>query len=124
MAESPEDVVDRLTGKYGSALRAVATYDRDSYTLRYAGENVPEQYTPSDIEEIYEDLVVQDLNHGFQENLFNDMGEVRGKFRLFEDGTVAHFWPTSDDDGLFVALDETVDPGVRTLLSIAEEYYN
>lgn len=123
MAETPQDVVDRLSRKYGSALRAVATYDRDSYSLQYATEDVAEEYTPSDIERIYEDLVIQDLNHGFQENLFNDMGEVRGKFRIFEGGTVAHFWPTSDDDGLFVALDETVDPGARMLLNIAEEYY-
>lgn len=123
MSEEARAVVDELCKEYGSAVRAIATYDHDGYTLQYTGETVREEYSPSSIENIYDDLVIQDLNHGFQEELFTDMGEVRGKFRLFEHGTVAHFWPTDDDDGLFVAFDETVDPGARTLLSIVEQYY-
>jgi hypothetical protein len=123
MSQMPQDIVTVLREEYGAAVRAVATYDRNSYTLRYAGDDVHEEYAPDDIEAIYEDIVFQELTHRFQEDLFDDMGGVRGKFRLFEEGTVAHFWPTSDDDGLFVALDETADPGARTLLDIAKEYY-
>jgi hypothetical protein len=123
MTAAHQDLIDTLQNKYDSALRAVATYDQDDYTLRYADEGVSEEYSPSDIDSIYEDLVIQDINHGFQEQLFTDLGEVRGKFRLFKQGTVAHFWPTDSDEGLFVAFDETADPGPRTLLSIAEEYY-
>ena len=123
MSSEHDAVVDALCEEYGSAVRAIATYDHDDYTLLYAGETVHDEYTPIDVERIYDDLVIQDFNHGFQEELFGDMGAVRGKFRLFAGGTVAHFWPTDDDAGLFVAFDDSADPGARTLLDIVEEYY-
>jgi hypothetical protein len=52
------------------------------------------------------------------------MGKITGKMRLFNDGTVAHFWPSEDDSGLFLAFDDSVDPGVRELAELANSHYN
>jgi hypothetical protein len=118
-----ESIVSELRERYPGSVRAVATYDQDSYTVEYSGEGVDEEYSSEDVENIYDDVVLQDVGSVFHETLFHDMGEVRGKIRIFEDGTVAHFWPTDGEDGLFVSLDGEADPGIRTLYGIAEDYY-
>lgn len=123
MSTDEDGVVGRLRSEYGSALRAVATYDREGYILRYAREGIEANYSTEDMDAIYEDVVLQDVEQPFHEQLFEDMGPVRGKMRLFEYGTVAHFWPTEEDEGLFVAFDGSADPGVRGLLGIAREFY-
>ncbi|MCX2819723.1 hypothetical protein EGH25_10225 [Haladaptatus sp. F3-133] len=120
---SQGSVVSELRERYPGSVRAVATYDQDSYSLQYSAEGIDDEYSPEDIESIYDDVVLQDVGSVFHETLFHEMGDVRGKIRIFENGTVAHFWPTDDEEGLFVSLDGDADPGIRTLYGIAEGYY-
>ena len=68
--------------------------------------------------------MLQDISHPFYEGLFSDMGEIRGQLRVFENGTVAHFWPSEDDEGVFLTFDSSADPSVRNLLKLISEFYN
>jgi hypothetical protein len=123
-ADGAAALVARLRETHGGSVRAVATYDRDGYTLRYATAAVREGYSEPEMDAIYDDVVLQDVGQPLQERLFDDIGAVRGAIRLFEDGTVAHFWPTDGTEGLFVAFDAEADPGVRSLLDLAATYYS
>jgi hypothetical protein len=123
MSTDSDDLVMRLQSEYGAALRAVATYTNDDYEIHYARADVENHYSVADKDTIYNDVVLQDAEHLFHEALFDDMGQVRGKVRLFEDGTVAHFWPTDAEEGVFVATDSSTDLDVRELLGIAREFY-
>jgi len=115
--------LEELRTRYGDGLRAVVTYDREGYEVHYLGEQADRNYSEADIDAIYDDIVLHEIAHDFQEALFDDMGEIEGKLRLFEDGTVAHFWPEDDDSGVFVGFDDSVDPGIRELVELATEYY-
>jgi hypothetical protein len=120
----PEQLLDRLQDLCGDSIRAVATYDRDGYTVHYATEEIIREYSEEDIDVIYDDVILEDVEQPLQEQLFDDMGTVEGKIKIFQDGTVAHFWPTEQKEGVFISFTANADPGVRSLLSIAQAYYN
>lgn len=75
------------------------------------------------MDEIYRDVLLEEINHPFHETLFDDVGDVRGRLRLFEDGVLAHYWPPDDHVGAFVACDASADPSVRSLLDLVGEHY-
>jgi hypothetical protein len=124
MTDDSAALVAELRDAYDESLRALATYDRTEYELHYLKEGIEEEYDPGDIENIYDDVVLQDIQHAFHEDLFGDMGEVKGKLRLFEGGVVAHFWPTDESDGVFMVFDETADVAVWALYEFADRYYS
>jgi len=124
MASRSTRLVDELQSTYDGRLRAIATYDRDGYELHYTSADVDANYSQDDIDDIYDDVVIQDIAQPFHEDLFSDMGDVRGKMRVFEDGTVAHFWPSENEEGVFLAFDSSADPSVRSLLELIGEFYN
>lgn len=117
-------LVDELEAEYEASLRAVATYDRDDYEVHYLRDDAETNYSLADMEEIYREVVLAEINQPFHEKLFDDMGDIRGRLRLFDGGTVAHFWPTDDDRGAFVAFDDRADPGVRSLLRLVGDHYD
>ena len=124
MTSHSAQLVERLQSTYDNTLRVVATYDPDGYELHYTSQDVDANYSQSNIDDIYDDVVVQDIAQPFQEDLFSDMGDVRGKLRIFEGGTVAHFWPSEDRKGVFLVFDSSADPSVRSLLELISEFYN
>ncbi len=81
-------------------------------------------YLEGDIGDIYDDIVIQDVSQPFVEGLFSDLGEIRGQLRVFEHRSVAHFWPSEDDEGVFLTLDSSADPSVRSLLALISKFYN
>lgn len=125
MTDTPAStaVVERLRTEFGETLQAVVTYSADGYTVHHATDEIRADYPPEDMDAIYDDVMLEEANQPFQEELFGAMGAVRGKIRLFEAGTVAHFWPTDGEEGLFVSFTAEADPGVRSLLAVAERYY-
>lgn len=123
MTDDADELVTALESTYGDALYAVATYTREEYDVHYLAEATADAYTELDIEDIYDEVVLQGLEHDFHESLFHEMGDVRGQIRLFDAGIVAHFWPTDGDDGLLVAVDRDADVNVWKLYGHAEDYY-
>ncbi|MFC7234459.1 hypothetical protein [Halosegnis marinus] len=117
-------LVEALRERYDGSLLAVATYSADGYTLHFTADRVEENYSALDIEAIYDDVVLQDIAQPFQEQLFGDMGDIRGKLRLFENGTVAHFWPSEEREGAFVAFRPDADLRLRDLYGVVAEHYS
>ena len=124
MTVQSTQLVESLQSEYGGALRAVATYDRDGYKLHYTSLAVDANYSEGDIGDICDDVVLQDVSQPFLDGLFSDLGDIRGKLCVFEDGTVAHFWPSADDEGVFLTLNSSADSSVRSLLALISEFYN
>lgn len=117
-------LVKQLRERHGDGLRVVATYNEEGYDIHYIDENATDAYTTADFENIHDDVVLQDIEQPFQESLFHELGEIRGKLRLFEDGLVAHFWPTGDmSDGAFVVFGTDTEVAPRALLTLAEQHY-
>ncbi|RNJ26297.1 hypothetical protein [Halosegnis longus] len=118
-------LVEQLRERHGDGLRVVATYNEGSYEIHYIDEDATDAYTTVDFDDIHDDVVLQDIEQPFQESLFHELGEIRGKLRLFEDGLVAHFWPTGDvSDGVFVAFGTDTEVSPRALLTLAEQHYS
>ena len=124
MTVQSDQLVNSLQSEYGETLRIIATYDRDEYKLHYTSSAVDANYSEGDIGDIYDDIVMQDVTQPFLEGLFSDLGDVRGKLRVFENGTVAHFWPSEDEKGVFLTFDDSADPSVRSLLELVTEFYS
>lgn len=85
------ELTERLLSMYDGALRVIATYNDEGYKIHYAEPSIDLNYSLTDVEDIYDELMMQEFIMPVHEDLFNDMGDVRGQFRLFEQGTVAHF---------------------------------
>jgi len=119
-----EEFVQELRSRYDDEVRAVATYTEDGYEMLYTIEPVDEEYTIEDLTAIHDDVVLQDIEQPFQESLFHDLGDIQGKVRLFDGGTVAHFWPEGDSDGVLVVLGPNADIALRSLLDLAKSYYS
>lgn len=107
---------------YDDSVRAVATYSRDRYNLHYVSSSVRESYTKEEIEEMHEEAMLEEIERTYQEELFKDMGEMEGVVRMFEDGIVAHFYGSDSDNGFLISIDDSINPKIRTLYEIAEEY--
>lgn len=127
--DRPKQIVRHLRLQHRGALQMVAAYNQDTYRILYDAEDADGEASSDvdvdrEMECIYDDLILEEIEKPFQEEIFTDEGSVRGKIRIFERKTVAHFWPTEDKDGLFVSFTEDADPGVRSLLSVAQAYYN
>jgi len=118
------DIVSELREEYGGTVRVIAEYDKEGFEILYSRDEVLEEYSDENIEEIFDDLVLEELDMPHQEDLFGDMGEVQGKIRLFEEGYVAHFWPTEDEEGLLVTLDSEANPNVHNLYETAERHHD
>jgi hypothetical protein len=125
MTESrSSELTKQLLSVYDGALRVIATYDREEYKVHHTEPDIDAKYSQNDIEYIYDRLMMKESTIPFQEKLFIDMWNVHGQFRLSEEGTIAHFWPSDDKQGVFVTFDSSADPSVRTLLEVISEFYN
>lgn len=125
----PKQIVRHLRLQHRGALQMVVAYNEDTYRVLYDAEDVDSEassdvHVDREMECIYDDLILEEVEKPFQEQIFTDQGSIEGKIRIFENKTVAHFWPTEDKDGLFVSFNADADPGVRSLLSVAQAYYN
>lgn len=125
----PEQIVRHLRLQHRGTLQLVAAYNDDTYRVLYDAEDTDgdassDAQVGREMACIYDDLMLEEVEMPFQEQIFTDEGSVEGKIRIFDSKTVAHFWPTEGKDGLFVSFDADADPGVRSLLSVAQAYYN
>jgi hypothetical protein len=50
------------------------------------------------------------------------MGRARAVFRVFEEGSAVYVWLPETDHGVYVAVDNEVDPKVESLVSLVESY--
>lgn len=94
-----------LRSMVGDALRAVATYDRESFDQVYARDGIdPDQAA---IQRIHENLILDGVGVEYLEDVFG-AGKLQCTMHRFEDAMVFHFVGT-EFEGLFVSVDPDTD---------------
>ena len=107
-------LVESLRAELGNGLRAVAEYDRETFELRYLRDDVRDDYPDETQEEVWDDILLQEVAMDRIEQLYVEMGDTRGNIEILEDAAVAHFWP-EEAPGVFLTFDRTANPGIYTL---------
>lgn len=103
MIDVDPELVPSLKDEVDDALRSVAVYDEDGYEVEFIRDDVEGTYTDEDIEEVYDDLVIQGLSREFLEQLFH-AGDLECSMYGFEEATMFHF-TGGEYSGLFVSID-------------------
>lgn len=115
-------LASELRERYGTGLRAVATYDAADYELHHADDRVRERYDADDLAAIHEDILLDGLTLPRQEELFADMGDVSATVRLFEHGWVVHYHRTGERSGLLVVFTDEAAPTVPELRELGARF--
>jgi len=103
MGTEQMELVDLLKREVGDDLRAVGRYDKEGYDVLYIREDVANEFSQEDIEEIHHEMVLKGLGNQHIESLFNDE-VLECSIYQFEDSVRLHF--VNDDYlGYYVSFD-------------------
>lgn len=106
------DLTETLQSDLGEGLRAVAVADLSdrSYEVVYIREDIDAQYTDEMREEIFEEIVLENIAEARQTDLFPPLGRLDFTVRVFERGINLVGWDS--DEAVFVGLtdDESLIP--------------
>lgn len=110
MEAAYEDLVDYLQDAVGDSLRAVGRYDQEGYDVLYIREDVAQEYSSADIEQIHHEMVLKGLGNQHIESLFKQEA-LSCSIYQFEDTARLHF-VHQDYRGFYVSidLDDDVNP--------------
>ena len=107
MGTEQKELVDVLKDELGGSLRAVGRYDKEGYDVLYIRDDVAEEFSEEDIEDIHHDMVLKGLGNQHIESLFNDEA-LECSIYQFEDSVRLHF--VNDDYlGYYVSFDYNGD---------------
>ena len=120
MFESETAFVDALQDELDGALRAVAEYDENGYTIVFMREDVRATYEDADIQNIHGNVVLDTISAEFLEDLF-DAGSLTCSLQLFDDAAMCSF-PREGYDGLFVSFDADADVSLLSLRRTCERW--
>lgn len=101
-----EGLTDALRSNLGDGLRTIAVGsipDRD-YEVTYIRPDVDDQYTDEMREDIFQDLVLERVAEGHQQDLFPPLGDLEYTVRVFEGGINIVGW--RGEAVVFVGLDD------------------
>ena len=110
MGEGYENLLSYLEGELGDRVRAVGTYTEDGYNAIYVRDDVSEEFTRDEIEEIHHEMVLKGLGSQRIEALFNDES-LNCSIYQFENIVRLHF-VHEDYRGYYVSFD--YNPGTNT----------
>lgn len=98
--------VDRLVAflqeRVGENLRSVVYYDGEGYDVAYLQDDVREQYSDDEMDDVVEDLGFEALAKPMQEELYVH-GSLNCTVRCFEDAIEMNF-PFDEREGVAVSL--------------------
>jgi hypothetical protein len=97
-----DQLVTFLRDRVGENLRSVVYYDGEEYDVAYLQEDVREQYSADEMEEVVEDLGFEALTKPMQEELYVH-GSLNCTVKCFEDAIEMNF-PFSEREGVAVSL--------------------
>jgi SpoVK/Ycf46/Vps4 family AAA+-type ATPase len=107
MSETPSEALTEFLKDYvGDHLRSVMYYDEAGADIVYVRDDVAEQYTDEDVEEVVHDVRLEAVEKPHQESLYAH-GSMNVTVRCFEDAVEMHF-PHDEKSGTAVALDGEV----------------
>jgi hypothetical protein len=84
-------------------LHAVGHYSTDDYEVVYLRDDVREQYSDDEIEDVVEDLRWESFAKSTQERQYR-LGSLNCSMQAFEEGIVMHF-PYDDNRGTLISLE-------------------
>jgi hypothetical protein len=119
MGEVSDDIVTDLRDAAGDAVRVVATYDENGYSLVHCRDDVAAR-TQDRAPEVHEDLVLQGVGRERLEDLF-EAGDLHCSVHRFDDLTAFHFL-ADEYEGLFVSIDADVDVPLASFAETCRSY--
>jgi hypothetical protein len=96
------ELAEYLEQRAGDSLRAVGHYSTDDYEIVHLRDDVREQYSDDEIEDIVEDLRWESFAKSTQERQYR-FGSLNCSIQAFEEGVVMHF-PYDDNRGTLISL--------------------
>ncbi|MFC7135442.1 DUF7522 family protein [Halobaculum litoreum] len=97
-------LVADLRAEVGDALRAVGSYDGDTYHVTYLRDDVATALDDDDLDAIRQGAVFDSLERDYYERLFSVAGAFQATVRRFERAVVVEV-PTGTGGGVLVSLD-------------------
>jgi len=118
-AESPresraEALTKSLREYVGDGLRSVLRYDEDGEELVYVRDDVADDYSETEVDQVFRDVRLEAVEKPHQEDLY-EHGSLDCTVRWFDDAVEVHF-PHDETSGTAVALDHEVLTDEDTLL--------
>ena len=108
MMSSPEsEIVGTLRTHVGDKLRVVAEYGPDEYHILYQRDDVEDGYTDEELEQAFQDLILEGMARGHLEGVFR-LGAFKCGVITFEEGIVFHF-ATGEYSGVAVSVDDDAE---------------
>ncbi|WP_128478259.1 DUF7522 family protein [Halorussus pelagicus] len=111
---SSEALTEFLQEQVGDYLRSVIYYDDDGGDILYVREDVADQYTDDDIDEVVRDVRLEAVEKPHQEDLYSH-GPLNYTVRSFEDAVEMHFLH-DETTGTAVALDREIFASHNTFI--------
>lgn len=115
MLEASEGLTEFLKERVGNHLRSVIFYDNNGGEVLYVRDDVADEYSENDIEEVVRDVRLEAVEKPHQESLYSH-GPLNCTLRSFDDAVELHF-PHDETSGTAVALDGEVFPMHNTFVS-------
>lgn len=110
----PDQLTEFLQAEVGDELRSVIHYDENTFELVYARDDVAEQYTESDLENVRQDLGVASFGKPVLEDLYVH-GDLQCTVHCFENAIEMMFL-VSETEGIAVGLDPAAFVTHRTFI--------
>lgn len=108
MTSREAELVEDLEGWFGDRLRVVGVYDAEGYEVPFWDERARASVTEEQVEALYEDLLLRELDWEFLEDLF-EAGSLTCSVHRFEEVTAFHA-PGPGKRGLYVSAVTGADP--------------
>jgi len=113
--ETPAEALTEFLHEYvGDHLRSVIRYDETGGEILYVRDDVADQYTDEEVEEIVRDVRLEAVQKAHQEDLY-EHGPLNATVRSFDDAVEMHL-PRDETTGVAVALDGEVFAAHNTFL--------
>ncbi|MFC4450010.1 DUF7522 family protein [Halorussus aquaticus] len=103
---SAEALTEFLQDRVGDHLRSVIYYDESGGDVLYVRDDVVDEYTDDDIEQVVRDVRLEAVEKPHQESLY-EHGPLNATIRCFGEAVEMHF-PHDETSGTAVALDGEV----------------
>lgn len=111
---NPEQLTEFLKKEVGDELRSVIFYDKDEFEPIYVRDDVRDQYTDSELEQVHHELGMASFGKTALESLYVH-GELKCTVHCFENAIEMHFVAT-EAEGVAVGLDPAAFVSHRTFI--------
>ncbi|MDY6779652.1 MAG: hypothetical protein SV760_03725 [Halobacteria archaeon] len=113
--EKMEALTRELREEFGEDARTVAVGNmtEEEYEVVYIRDEIDRLYPESKKEEIFKDVLLENISERRQEDLFEPLGDLKFTVRVFEAGVNVGAW--RGDEALFVGLGPVEDEIPRVI---------